>query len=118
MGMWVFLTGILTRGSGFLSRKAAPPELLDVGPRKWLPIVDTDSCTGCGLCLQACDHGCFGMVWEFATLMRPVDCGSEGRCAEVCRDEVIRMGWVSLDGDARTGHWEARSASDVREPSA
>ena len=72
--------------------------------------MDTDGCSGCGLCLEACEHGCFEMVWDFATLVRPESCEGEGQCAQACREEVIRMGWVSLAGDRRAGTRRERPA--------
>ncbi|MAG58960.1 MAG: hypothetical protein CMJ83_21950 [Planctomycetes bacterium] len=76
------------------------------GPRKWLPVIDTDSCSGCYQCHEVCDHECIEMVWDFATLMRPGDCGSEGTCMEACPEGVIRMDWVPVSGDPTHGTWE------------
>lgn len=78
--------------------------------RRWLPVIDAESCTGCGRCLEACEHGCLGMVWEFATLLRPSDCGGEGQCVEVCREGLIRMDWVSARGAEQVGRGQECSA--------
>ena len=92
MGLPALLPALLM---GLFSREPPRPLRERAAPRRWLPVVDTDSCSGCGLCLQACEHGCFELVWDFATLVRPEDCEGEGRCADDCREDVIRMGWVS-----------------------
>jgi NAD-dependent dihydropyrimidine dehydrogenase PreA subunit len=81
---------------------------------KWIPIVNTDYCTGCARCIVACDHNCLELVWDFATLTRPQMCGSEGNCMEACPDDVIRMGWVELDAEQDAGKWS--DAPDVSSP--
>lgn len=80
-----------------------------VHPRcyKWIPVVEQDRCTGCGLCVDACDNGCLGMVWSYATLLGPDDCGSEGSCIPVCPDDAIHMEWVVLVGNPKTGQWRS-----------
>lgn len=75
-------------------------------PEKLLPVIQQDYCTGCSRCVEACDHACLAMVWDFATLQRANDCGSEGNCAAVCPSGVITMQWVPLtDGDPEHGQW-------------
>ena len=73
---------------------------------KWLPVIDRDYCTGCGLCMEACDHCCLGLVWDFATLLRPEACGSEGQCVPVCKEKLIHMEWVAATGDQHVGRWK------------
>lgn len=63
-------------------------------PRRWLPVIDRDYCTGCGLCVRACARRCLDLVWDFATLARPEDCDGDGGCAAACPDGLIRMDWV------------------------
>jgi NAD-dependent dihydropyrimidine dehydrogenase PreA subunit len=72
---------------------------------KWVPVIATDYCTGCARCVTACEHECLGLVWEFATLLRPEHCGSEGACMEACPDDVIRMDWVAVEGNPQVGRW-------------
>ena len=71
---------------------------------KWVPVVG-DACTGCGLCVHACENHCFELVWDFATLQHPHHCISDGKCAEVCPRSVIQMQWVKADGDSAVGVW-------------
>lgn len=73
---------------------------------KWLPVVTQDACTGCGKCVEVCDHECLELVWSFATLRRPLDCGSEGTCMNACPEDAIRMEWVLTLGRSEMGRWE------------
>jgi len=73
---------------------------------KWLPLIDTDGCVGCGRCVEVCAHDCLEMIWAFATLVRPERCTSGGDCEEVCREDVIQMGWVASETIRRVGRWE------------
>ncbi len=90
---------------GWLGRKAAesPAGGAVPGPRKWLPVIDTESCGGCGRCVAVCAAGSLEMVWSFATLTRPETCTSEALCVTVCPEKVIHMDWVALEGDRDMG---------------
>ncbi len=72
---------------------------------KWLPVIDRDYCNGCNACVEACDHHCLGLVWDFATLLRADACGSEGTCIAACPEGLIRMEWVPITGDPKNGRW-------------
>lgn len=74
---------------------------------KLLPVIDQDYCTGCARCVEACDHCCLEMVWDFATLTVPDHCGSEGYCMSACPTNVIHMDWVKMEGNARVGQWRS-----------
>lgn len=76
------------------------------GPAKWLPVIDTGACTGCGVCIEACEHQCLGMAaWSFAVLERPEACHSDGACRDACPHEVIRMDWVPMTAPSASGIW-------------
>jgi len=72
---------------------------------KWLPVVATDKCTGCGRCVEVCGTKCLEIVEGIATLPRPDDCGSEQHCITECRDDAIRMEWLPLTGNEAAGEW-------------
>jgi len=78
---------------------------------KWLPVVDPERCTGCGLCVEACGPRSLEMVAGIATLVLADTCGSEQHCIAVCRDDAIRMAWLPFSGDASVGKW-----SETAEP--
>lgn len=96
MKIWQWIIGHRTTPA----ETGATPSVESSGPVKWLPRIDSDRCIGCERCVNACEHSCLEMVWSFATLTRPHDCGSEGVCAEVCPEQIIEMAWLPLPGDA------------------
>jgi len=75
---------------------------------KWLPIVDENCCTGCGKCVEVCDHNCLELVWSYARLTCQAQCGSEGTCHEACPEDAIRMEWIHSTGDQGHGLWQTR----------
>lgn len=84
---------------------------------KFVPVIDQDTCTGCATCVEACDHGCLHMVWAFAALARPHDCGSEGTCAAACPEDAIHMEWVGMGECGARGQWRvAPPGNAVPEP--
>ena len=72
---------------------------------KWLPVVDTERCTGCGLCVDACGPRSLEMINGLPTLVLPDTCGSEEHCIAVCRDDAIRMAWLPFEGNTSAGEW-------------
>ena len=72
---------------------------------KWLPVIDEDFCTGCGLCVEACGPKCLDVVGGIAMLMCAQICGSEEHCIEKCPDDAIHMQWMPLKGDTNVGQW-------------
>jgi ferredoxin len=105
--MWLKRILIRRRAAG---RRPGPDDR-DAQPQKWLPVIDTDSCTGCRRCVEACDRQCLEMIWEFATLVDPARCDSEGGCAAACPHGVIQMKWAPSTGDPQVGQWRATDAS-------
>jgi MinD superfamily P-loop ATPase len=73
---------------------------------KWLPVVDTERCSGCGLCVEHCAPKCLAMAdTGVAFLSLPDICGSEEHCIAACPDDAIRMAWVPFSGDRSIGRW-------------
>ena len=64
---------------------------------KWMPVIDEDKCSGCGLCVSACGPACLGMDSALAVLTLPEVCGSEEHCIGVCADDAIQMAWLPVD---------------------
>ena len=70
---------------------------------KWLPAVIEEFCTGCGLCVEACEPACLETQSQVAVLERPDDCGSEEHCVSVCPEDAIHMVWLPAGG--RSINW-------------
>lgn len=75
---------------------------------KWLPVVLAESCTGCGLCVDACGPKSLVMADGIAQLAFPETCGSEEHCILVCRDEAIQMAWLPSSGADGVGKWSEK----------
>jgi len=53
-------------------------------------IVDSDKCTGCGECIEACPLDAIEMQGDTAAV-DPDTCGDCGACVDVCPVEAISM---------------------------
>ena len=59
--------------------------------RNWLmskPVVDADSCTACGICVDECPNSCLDLE-DVAKLARPDDCSECGTCVDVCPNGAV-----------------------------
>ncbi len=54
------------------------------------PVVDADSCTACGICVDECPTSCLDLE-DVAVLARPDDCTECGTCEEVCPSDAIHL---------------------------
>jgi 2-oxoglutarate ferredoxin oxidoreductase subunit delta len=72
---------------------------------KWLPVIDSDLCSGCGVCANFCARDCLEIPLDCSVLRRPSDCTSDGLCARVCPQGAIEMGWVACEELQTRGHW-------------
>jgi NAD-dependent dihydropyrimidine dehydrogenase PreA subunit len=79
---------------------------------KWLPVVDAERCTGCGLCVDACGPRSLEMTNGIPTLVLADTCGSEEHCIAVCRDDAIGMAWLAFDGTLSVGEWSDTVAAE------
>jgi len=62
------------------------------GPRAQHPLIQTDSCIGCGACVTACPEGdVLGLVDGKATIINGHKCIGHSRCAEECPVGAITM---------------------------
>ncbi len=75
-------------------------------PYKWIPVIDAERCTGCGLCVDACGPQCLEMIGGLPILTKLDLCGSEEHCIPPCRHEAIYMDWVKSEGDQKVGRWK------------
>lgn len=73
---------------------------------KWLPVIDSHRCTGCGSCVAACAPGSLELIEGVAVLVNPDTCGSEEHCIAPCLEKAIKMAWVPLEGDRGRGVWK------------
>lgn len=81
------------------------PLPLEMHWRKWLPVVNSDLCTGCGDCIEACGPKSLELANHVASLVRPGTCGSEEHCIDPCKAGAITMAWVAYSGANSRGRW-------------
>ena len=55
------------------------------------PIIDENTCTGCGICVDACPEQALEMIDGLAKLVKPEKCDGDGACVESCPVECIKM---------------------------
>jgi MinD superfamily P-loop ATPase len=55
------------------------------------PNIDENTCTGCGICVDACEPKALEMVDGIAKLARPDVCNSCGSCVDACPLAAITM---------------------------
>lgn len=53
------------------------------------PIIDVDSCVGCGACADACEMGAIDVLDEFAEIVDESACVGCAACMDVCPMEAI-----------------------------
>ncbi len=51
--------------------------------------INTETCNGCGLCVEACHEGAIGLIDGKATLLRDDYCDGLGNCLPVCPVDAI-----------------------------
>lgn len=72
---------------------------------KWIPVIDSDYCTGCGKCVETCPTGALDLVWDYAQLEHPARCTSEASCVHACPTGIIEMQWSPVEGRQAAGQW-------------
>ncbi|MDI6799809.1 MAG: 4Fe-4S binding protein [Actinomycetota bacterium] len=53
------------------------------------PIVDSDECTGCGICVDVCPNDVLELVDDISSPTNEDACDGCGLCAEECPMEAI-----------------------------
>ncbi len=74
-------------GMGCASRKGKLVQHSTVAP-----VVSGKYCTGCGLCIRACDHDAIKIVDNVA-IIDPVRCAGCSRCITICPTKTINIQW-------------------------
>jgi len=55
------------------------------------PIIDTDECTGCGICIDTCPNDVLELIDDVSTVVNEEACTGCGACAEECPMEAIKI---------------------------
>ena len=55
------------------------------------PVIDTETCTGCTICIEECPTSALEMKEDISFLARPEDCTGCGACEEICPVSAIIM---------------------------
>jgi thioredoxin reductase (NADPH) len=67
-------------------------KLYSDGPRAQHPLIDLESCIGCGTCVDACPEGdVLGLLNGKATIVKAHKCIGHGLCADACPVGAIKM---------------------------
>ena len=55
------------------------------------PIIDTDECTGCGICVDTCPNDVLELIDDVSTVVNEEACTGCGACVEECPMEAIKI---------------------------
>lgn len=55
------------------------------------PKIDADECTGCGLCVDVCEHEVLDLADDICAIQDMEKCVGCGDCADECPVEAITM---------------------------
>ncbi len=58
------------------------------------PTIDTDECSGCGICVDTCPNGVLDIVGSTASVVNEDSCDGCGECMEECP-----LGAIDVDED-------------------
>ncbi len=59
--------------------------------KRLIVAIDSDRCTGCGDCVDACLTGALQLVDDKAKLIDEKSCDGFGSCIAACKHDVIRL---------------------------
>lgn len=66
----------------------------------WLPLIDTELCTGCGDCIVTCPTNALELVGSTAVLIEPMACNYCAVCETICPVDAIALPYqIVLESD-------------------
>ena len=54
------------------------------------PLIDTEKCTGCGLCVEVCHFGALVLTGKVVTFIATKECDWCAECELACSTEALR----------------------------
>lgn len=72
---------------------------VDAGARL-VPMLDSDRCSGCGLCVRVCPTGTLAIRNGRAVVARPAACEYTGLCELICPTQAIQRPFVIVFAEA------------------
>lgn len=57
----------------------------------WLPIIDAETCTGCGDCIEVCPTEALALQNNVAIVARPEACNYSAYCEPICPVDAIAL---------------------------
>lgn len=61
---------------------------------QWLPQIDPQRCSGCGLCLTHCPQQALGFAGQQAVVVAPSRCDYCGVCEGICPTGAIQLPYL------------------------
>jgi len=55
------------------------------------PVIDTEKCTGCGVCIEDCPNEVLVMKDDHSSVSDPDECVECGVCVDNCPEEAITL---------------------------
>lgn len=65
----------------------------------WLPIIDPETCTGCGDCLEVCPTEALALENDVAIVARPEACNYTAYCEPICPVDAIEIPYLLVWAD-------------------
>lgn len=69
----------------------------------WLPVIDMDLCTACGLCVTQCPTAAVKFVDKLPAIVQPDSCTYCGLCEDLCPTNAVSLVYeISTSHDPQT----------------